>query len=215
LVELGNPAKAPGMQAYLKSVMPVHAVPTQERRRLVRMLVAAHPPAGVGVWRATVEELWREAAYREERYAAVDLTGWSGASGWRTPRLLPLYDEMVVTGAWWDLVDDVAIRRIGPLLRSHPAELTPVLRAWAGDPDRWRRRTAVICQVGAKAATDLALLTEAIERNAGDRDFFLRKAIGWALREHAKTDPDWVGRFVAAHELSPLSRKEALKHLGP
>ena len=89
-----------------------------------------------------------------------------------------------------------------------------MLRTWARAPDRWLRRTAVICQLGAKDGTDLELLTEAIEANLDDGDFFLRKGIGWALRQHARTDPDWVRSFVAAHPaLSPLSRKEALKHL--
>ena len=87
------------------------------------------------------------------------------------------------------------------------------MRRWARDPDRWRRRTAVICQIGAKDRVDTALLTDAIEANAADPDFFLRKGIGWALRQHARLDPDWVRTFTASHDLSPLSRSEALKHL--
>ena len=125
-----------------------------------------------------------------------------------------MLDELVVTGAWWDLVDETATRLVGPLLRSAPDVLTPTVRAWATDEDRWRRRTAVICQIGAKERTDTALLAAAIEANAADRDFFLRKGIGWALRQHARTDPQWVRDFVAGHDLSPLSRREALKHLG-
>ena len=90
------------------------------------------------------------------------------------------------------------------------------MRGWAIDDDRWLRRVAVICQLGAKDRTDRALLTDAVLANAADRDFFLRKAIGWALRDYARTDPAWVRRFVTAHEdeLSPLSKREALKHLG-
>jgi 3-methyladenine DNA glycosylase AlkD len=88
-----------------------------------------------------------------------------------------------------------------------------VVRTWITDPDRWLRRTAVICQLQAAAATDTALLTEAIEANLDDPDFFLRKGIGWALRQYARTDPDWVRRLVAEHPgLSPLSRREALRH---
>jgi 3-methyladenine DNA glycosylase AlkD len=88
------------------------------------------------------------------------------------------------------------------------------MRAWSTDADRWQRRTSVICQIKAKADTDHALLTDCVEANQDDRDFFLRKGIGWALREYAKTDPAWVRRFVADHPgLSPLSVREALKHL--
>jgi 3-methyladenine DNA glycosylase AlkD len=103
------------------------------------------------------------------------------------------------------------------VLRAHHAEVEPVVRGWARDADRWRRRTAVICQVGSKAAIDTDLLAEVIEANLADPDFFLRKGIGWALRQHARLDPGWVRDFVAAHEaaLSPLSRREALRNIDP
>jgi 3-methyladenine DNA glycosylase AlkD len=89
-----------------------------------------------------------------------------------------------------------------------------VMRQWATDPDPWLRRTAIICQLRSKEATDVSLLQEAIEASLKDDGFFLRKGIGWALRQHARTDPLWVREFVDAHpDLSPLSRREALKHL--
>ncbi len=202
------------MQAYMKSAMPFRGVQKPARTRLLTPLFAARPPADRAGYEATVLALWREAEFREERYAALALTETPPARQWQDPDALPIYDEMVVTGAWWDLVDEVATRRIGPILRAAPGAVTPVMRAWAEDADLWRRRTAIICQIGSKAATDLDLLTFAIEANLGDRDFFIRKAIGWALREHAKTDPDWVRDFVAGHEdLSPLSRREALRTL--
>jgi 3-methyladenine DNA glycosylase AlkD len=120
---------------------------------------------------------------------------------------------MITTGAWWDHVDELA-QRVGYLLLTHPAQVRPVIVAWSRADDRWLRRASVICQIKAKDRTDLALLVEAIEANVADPDFFLRKAIGWALRSYAYTDPDWVRRFVERHDaLSPLSRREALKHL--
>ncbi len=216
LAAAADPVRAPGMRAYLRSALPCYGVFTTEQRRLYREVFGAHPFTDVRAWQATVLALWRQAGYREERYAAIALSGWPAYASWQGLDLVPIYDELVVTGAWWDLVDDVAIRRIGPLLRAHPEAMRPLIRAYATDADRWRRRTAVICQIGAKARTDLALLTEAIEASAGETDFFLRKGIGWALREQAKTDPDWVRRFVAerAGALSPLSRREALKNVG-
>jgi 3-methyladenine DNA glycosylase AlkD len=126
-----------------------------------------------------------------------------------------LYDHLIATGSWWDYVDDVAIRLVGPTLRMHRAAVTPTILRWSRDADRWRRRAAVICQIGARDDTDTALLTACIRDNAGDPDFFLRKGIGWALREHAKTNPDWVRSFVATHRdrLSTLSVREATRHL--
>ncbi|MCZ2804324.1 DNA alkylation repair protein [Modestobacter sp. VKM Ac-2983] len=202
-----DPERGRGMQAYLKTAEPCLGVRLPEVRRIVRAAAATHP---ADVERAA-GQLWREASAREERHAAIALTGLPVARG--DLRMLPLYEEMVTTGAWWDLVDGVQ-PRVRDLLLAHPAQLRPVLQGWARSPDRWLRRSAVIAQLGAKERTDTALLAEVIEVNAEDPEFFVRKAIGWALREHTKTDPDWVRRFLAEHELSPLSRREAAKHLG-
>jgi 3-methyladenine DNA glycosylase AlkD len=91
-----------------------------------------------------------------------------------------------------------------------------VVRSWSVDPDLWLRRASIICQLGFKDRTDPELLSEVIIPNLSDREFFIRKGIGWALREYARTDPDWVRAFVSEHDaaISPLSRREALKHLG-
>jgi 3-methyladenine DNA glycosylase AlkD len=207
----GDPDRARGMQAYLKTTEPCLGVRLPEVRRITGAAAAEHPPASVADLAHAATELWRGAAHREERYAATALTGLPLARG--ALPLLPLVEEMITTGAWWDLVDGVQ-PRVRDLLLAHPAELRPVLRDWACSPDRWLRRSAVIAQLGARERTDTALLTEVIVANADDGEFFVRKAIGWALRDLAKTDPQWVRRFLADHELSPLSRREAAKHLG-
>jgi 3-methyladenine DNA glycosylase AlkD len=203
------------MQAYMKSVMPFYGVQAPRIRAICREVFAEHPLGDRDSWLVTVRALWREATHREERYVAIALTGDRRYHGFQTADLvLDLYEELVVTGAWWDYVDEVAIRRIGPILRVQPSEVTPMMRAWAVDRDLWKRRTSIICQIGSKSATDRTLLTDAIDRNADDRDFFIRKAIGWALREHAKVDPGWVRAFVASRDgaLSGLSKREALKN---
>jgi 3-methyladenine DNA glycosylase AlkD len=214
LAALANPAKAPDMQAYMKSEMPFRGVQKPARKDLGSRLFAEHPLSDVDSWQATVLELWRDATYREERYLALDLTAHRSYLRFQEPGVLPLYEELIVTGAWWDFVDEVANRRVGPLVRGYPGELIPLMRGWSRDPDRWKRRTSIICQLGSKQGTDVQLLSEAIEANIADPDFFLRKGIGWALREFAKTEPGWVRSFVDAHpDLSPLSRREATKHL--
>jgi len=217
LAAAADPAKAGPMQAYMKSAMPYRGVPTQARRKLARGVFAARPVTDRGSWEATVRELWDGATYREERYVAIDLTGVRAARAWQDPETVPLHEHMIVTGAWWDYVDDVAIHRLGPILRAYPNEMTDLLRRWAADGDRWRRRSAVIAQVGSKSATDTELLAVAIDANLDDPDFFLRKGIGWALREHAKTDPEWVRSYIDSNttRISQLSRREALKHIGP
>jgi 3-methyladenine DNA glycosylase AlkD len=217
LAALADADKAGPMQAYMKSAMPFRGVQSPQRRRLVRDVLAAHgPPASREEWVTTVRELWDGADYREERYVAIDLCAHRSARPWQDPDAVAMYDHFVVSGAWWDLVDPVATRLVGPILRAAPGAVEPVVRGWIRDPDRWRRRAAVIAQIGAKSATDTALLADAVIANVADPDFFLRKGIGWALRAYAKTDPSWVCAFVDAHrhELSPLSLREATKHLG-
>jgi len=210
LARLADPAAAPAMQRYMKSAMPFRGVAAPARASLLREVAGGARDGPV--LETAARALWDGAQYREERYLA---TGLSGLRPFPTGLgVLPLYEHWIVTGAWWDHVDEIASHRIGPLLRAHPAETARVLRAWAVHPDRWLRRTAVIAQLGSRERTDTALLTEVIEANLGDGDFFLRKGIGWALRQYARTDPAWVRAFVAAHPgLSGLSRREALKHL--
>lgn len=202
------------MQRYMKSDMPFRGVPKPERAVLAKKLFAEHELSDVDELRAATLELWRNAEYREERYIAIDLTGYRRYAPWQTTDLMPMYDEMIVTGAWWDYVDEIAIRRVGPLLLAEPEVMTAMMREWAADADLWRRRTSIICQVGAKADVDTDLLTDTIEANIHDKDFFLRKGIGWALRQYSKVDPGWVRAFAGTHPaLSPLSRKEAMKYV--
>ena len=216
LAELADPAKAPGMQAYMKSLMPYHGVPAPVLRKLTNAVFAAHPLASFTEWRDTARALWREAEYREERYAAQGLVGHRLYRVHQTPKAMPLFEEFIVDGAWWDHVDDIAIHRIGPLLINDRDAIEPVMRAWSTDDDMWKRRSAIICQVGAKSEIDLGLLYDCIEPNMADTEFFIRKAIGWALRQHAWLNPGEVARYVAANEsrLSGLSKREALKNAG-
>lgn len=207
-----DPARAAGAQAYLKSEMPSLGVRVPEVRRIVRAAAKELPPGSLGELQSTVLELWRGAAWREERYAAIDLTGLPLASGELS--MLPLYEEIIRSGAWWDLVNGVSHRLCG-LLRTHREDMSPTLLRWSSDPDFWVRRAAITAQLGAKSATDPALLAAVIEPNLADPEFFIRKAIGWALRDYSATDPDWVRNFAALNSeaLSPLSRREALRKL--
>jgi 3-methyladenine DNA glycosylase AlkD len=212
-----DPAKAPGMQAYMKSEMPFHGVQAPAQRCIFKAVFADHPVGSFDAWRATILALWREATHREERYAAIALASDRRYRAHRTCLdALPLYRELIVTGAWWDLVDPVATHPVAELLAEQRTATTAALLDWSRAPGLWLRRAAIICQVNAKAGTDLELLYACIEPNLADRDFFIRKAIGWALRAYAWTDPDEVARYVHAMQarLSPLSRREALKNLG-
>ena len=210
-----DPARARGMQAYMKSAMPYLGVPTTPLRAACRNVFAGLEFATSEEWQAQVLAIWRCAEFREERYAAIELTGIRAARAFQRTDALAMYEEMIVTGAWWDYTDSIVGGRFLTILRAEPARMTRLMLEWAVDTDMWKRRSAIICQLGAKAETDLDLLEAAIVPSLGSKEFFLRKAIGWALRQYARTDPAWVARYVAVHEteLSPLSRREALKHI--
>jgi 3-methyladenine DNA glycosylase AlkD len=216
----GDPAKAPQMQAYMKSALPYRGVGSRPLRALLREVIPRHPLADRAAWQRTVRRLWDEAGYREEWYAALGVARHRLYREHQDVDTLDLYRHLVVTGAWWDVVDDIASHLVGAILAADPVRVTPVIREWATDDDLWLRRTAILSQLARKEHTDTDLLrlalTENLEESLHGRAFWTRKAVGWALRQHARTDPDWVRAFVSEHNenLSGLSRREALKHIG-
>ncbi len=215
LREQANPDNAGPMQAYMKSAMPYLGIKSTPLALICREHFAAHRLAGYESWRDTVLELWRDAEYREERYAAIALARYRFYAEYQQLKALPMYREMIVTGAWWDYVDNIAEYLVGGLLRRYPAAMAKTMRAWAKGEDMWLRRSAIICQMHFKQETDLRLLYDCIEPSIESREFFLRKAIGWALRQYARVDAREVRRYVKANRsrLSGLSQREALKAL--
>lgn len=210
LVAVADPDKAGPMGAYLKDRFACLGVLKPARLAATRDLVRALPVTGAAWLHDLARRLWA-LPEREHQYVAVDVLK-------RHARVLvdgslPALRDLVVTKSWWDSVDALA-PVIGRGALDHPA-WAPALWSWATDDDLWLRRVAIIHQLGRGTATDLPRLTHAIEANLDDGEFFLRKAIGWSLRDLARHEPAWVATFVATHPtLSALSRREALKHLG-
>ena len=215
LEQAADPAKAPQMQAYMKSTMPYRGVSSPVLRQLCREAFTAHPLPTVGQWQRVVLELWRDAAFREERYVAVLLTESRLYREFLTFDSVPMLEELIVTGAWWDFVDTIAGHSLGAILRAEPRRMKPLMRRWSKDTDMWKRRASILCQLGFKHDTDLKLLYDCIEPNLTHKDFFIRKAIGWALRQYAWTDPKEVRRYVKANRdrLRGLSVREAMKNI--
>jgi 3-methyladenine DNA glycosylase AlkD len=205
------------MQRYMRSEMAFYGVPAAEVAAICRGRFRHLEFRSAVAWSLAVLYLWRHAKFREERYAAVTLSDARSARRFQTVAAVAMYEEMIVSGAWWDYVDVLAVHRIGPILREFPGPMRAKMRVWARSDDLWKRRSAILSQVGFRDATDRELLYECIEPSLASREFFLRKAIGWALRQYARTDPDAVRSFVARNEgrLSPLSRREALRRIVP
>jgi len=221
LEQAGDADRASGQQAYMKSAMPFRGIRAPHLKATLKPLLAdpSYRLLSRDEWEATVRRLWDGAQFREERYAALAISGHRLYRSWAQDRsAMPLYLYLIETGAWWDFVDEIAARRVGPVLRAHPESEAERMRSWAIADNMWVRRAAILSQLSSKDETDLPLLLDCITPNVTDREFLIRKAIGWSLRQYAHSSAeaaDWVRRTVEqlSPQLSPLSRREALKNL--
>lgn len=212
-------ARAIQMQAYMKSEMPYHGVPKPVVTKLVREIFDDYAFDRPERWDADVRAIFDGACFREEWYAALALLSHRKAkrfeSADRWEQALALHEHLVVGASWWDIVDEIAAHRVGALLAAAPAKMKPAMRAWSRSPQMWKARTSILAQLRFKDRTDEALLFACIEPSLDSKEFFLRKAIGWALREHSKTNADAVVQYVCENDarLSGLSKREALRLL--
>jgi len=211
LAELADPARAPQMAAYMRTSHPFHGVAKPHVNRLAREALKLFPCANLKTYRQNVLALW-SLPHREERYAAII---YATQTDFITMQSLPLYEQMIRQGAWWDLVDEPACYLIGGILACDRRRMETVLDRWVLDPDLWIRRTTLLAQLRHKESTNQEQLFRYCLQLAGEREFFIRKAIGWALREYSKTAPEAVAKFLKEHRamLSGLSFREGSKHL--
>ena len=214
LIAASDPDRAAQQQAYMKSEMPYHGVTAPKVAAICKETFAPLSFGKREAWEKEVRAIWDGSKFREERYCAVALTGVKQARPFQTPEAMPLYETMIVEGAWWDLVDEIATNRVGPIFRAYPKVMRPMMLRWSKDAHMWKARTAILCQCRSREDTDAEFLYQCIEPSIGSKEFFLRKAIGWALREYARYDMAEVKRYVKknASRLSGLSKREALKH---
>lgn len=207
-----DPQKAAGMEAYMKGIQPYLGVTAPVIKPLEREAARLFVPTTPEEYRTGVRTVFA-GRYREYRHVAMEL-----AQRWKPfigPPMVPLYEEMIRAGAWWDVVDEMAARLVGKVYLDHRKAMEPVLEKWISDDDMWIRRTVLLSQLKHKKHTDAARLFRWCLALAHEKEFFIRKAIGWTLREYARTDPAAVRSFVRknAEALSPLSVREATKHL--
>ena len=203
-----DPERAAGMAAYMRDQLAFFGIPTPLRRRLAKeALAGVAPPTDRQLARVAIA-LWDEPE-RELQYVGCDLLrNHVGVAG---PGFLAVVATLLRTKAWWDTVDDLAAHTVGPLVRRHP-ELVAVMDEWIASDHLWTARTAILHQLSYGTDADAERLFRYCRLRATDTNFFIRKAIGWALRQHARVDPGAVDTFVdATPELSPLSVREARK----
>jgi 3-methyladenine DNA glycosylase AlkD len=210
LAQEADGPSASAMAAYMKGKFVFFGIKTARRRALMKSHV---PRTSDWTQLVTFVELCFAAPQRELHYIAVDTLG----DNWRawTPEVLDLLERLTLTQSWWDTVDPLS-SRAGKALTLFP-EQSGRPDQWIEHPDFWLQRLALLYQLRAKEQTDTERLARYVEKTMSSREFFLRKAIGWALRQYGYTDPAWVRAFVDSHRdgLSPLSIREATRALEP
>ncbi len=206
-----DPARAEPMVAYMRHQFAYLGITAPEQRALNRaVLDGAGRPTQADL-RDVAQACWVRDE-REYQYFAVRLM--RRYVGVCEAGFLDVVRPLITTKPWWDTVDELAAHVVGPLVTTYPGLVT-TMDDWSGNEDMWLVRTAILHQVRYRETTDSERLFRYCAAQAGHRDFFVRKAIGWALREYAKVAPGAVRAFVGAHpELSGLSRREALKNVG-
>ncbi len=201
-----DPEKAKGMAAYQKNQFKFLGIQKPERALLTKEFFKQKK-------REPVDWGFVEACYsrneREFQYIAVDYLLMMKDK--LEPGDLERIESLITRKSWWDTVDMFNVP-VGLLFLKHP-QITETIRRWMTGDNMWLRRMSIIFQLQLKSSTDTAILAEAIENNLGSKEFFINKAIGWALRQYSKTDAQWVRAFIGSHELSPLSVREASKYI--
>lgn len=195
LEPLADPARAAEMTAYMRGRFPFLGIGTPVRRKATMPILRTLRGFDTDLVTACFD-----AEQREYQYVACDHVRRVGITD------LNLAERLIRTKSWWDTVDALA----KPIGANHADD---IMRAWAVHGDLWVRRVAILHQLGRKTDTDRDLLAWIIQQNLGSGEFFINKAIGWALRDLARHDPAWVRSFVDTTDLSSLSRREALKNL--
>ena len=212
LAENANPEDAVHMQAYMKTDMPFYGVKSPAINAIVSDAKKLFPIATQDEYHAIITKIW-SLSHREEKHISIKL-----ATKWKqfiTLDALPLYEKMIREGQWWDFIDPISQNLVGKLLENHRTEMNSILDKWIEDDNFWIRRSAILSHNRHKQNTDQEKLLDYCLQCAHEKEFFIRKAIGWALREYSKTEPEVVSNFIEEHNelLSNLSKREGMKHI--
>ena len=208
LKALANPDDAVAMKAYMKNKFEFLGVKTPARRKLVKAFFKQQTDSVID-WNF-INEAWNN-PYRELQYVALDYL--EIRKKLLAPSDLPRLKKLAQTKSWWDTVDFLD-RLVGSIIARFPETKATIL-SWSCDEDIWLRRLAIDHQLLRKEETDTELLEKILVNNLGQTEFFINKAIGWALRDYSKTNPNWVKDFIERHraEMAALSIREGSKYL--
>ena len=204
-----NSENREAMEAYMRNQFQFFGIRTPERTVLLRDFLKENGKPAIEEFPDIVRSLWSGAsAGMSIRRSRPDLIN---KSRYLTKEHLPLLEEMIVTKSWWDTIDHIASNHVGKIYQNE--EDDTYLEKWIQSDNMWLNRIAILHQLKYKENTDEARLFRYIKMHHQSKEFFIQKAIGWALREYSKTNPEAVKRFIDSEELAPLSKREGLKHV--
>lgn len=209
-VEHANFIKSKGMQKYMKNHFSFYGIDSPTRRLLLKGIIAKEGKPSPLVVRNLSELLWH-AEEREMQYAAMDFLDTIKKKLQESD--LSLIENLITTKSWWDTVDALSSHLAGNWLLQFPQNKEKILQQWYNSKNMWLQRTVLIHQLNYKEKTDERILFDYCRKLSNSNEFFIKKAIGWALRQYARTAPANVKAFVVQTELSTLSVREATKHL--
>lgn len=205
-----HPENVSAMEAYMRNQFKFLGIKTPERTTILKQFIAGYGLPELTDLASVLLLLW-SGVEREFQYVGCDLLDRFRKQ--LQPDILPTLEQLITTQSWWDTVDALASHTVGDLYQTYPDEVSAYIQSWRHSDNIWLRRTTLLFQLSYKANTDDELLFAVVKENAESDQFFIQKAIGWALREYSKTAPTVVNQFIERHSLSALSRREALKWL--
>ncbi len=205
-----DPVQAAPMKKYMRDQFEYLGIKTPLNAVLQRQFFKEFSFPALSDLDSILRDLW-SLPQREFQYVAVSLL--SKFNKQIPAKSIKTIEYLLVTKSWWDTVDSIAGGTVGVHFQRFPEVRENYLARWRASDNFWLRRTTILFQLNYKKETDFDLLCEIIRENLNSKEFFINKAIGWALRQYARTDPKVVKRFVNTTPLHPLSRREAMKHL--
>jgi 3-methyladenine DNA glycosylase AlkD len=211
LDENSNPENALAMAKYMRNLFPFFGIKTEERRQIFKTICKETIKEIVKNPREIALELYSK-TQRELQYCAIEILI-QHLKGNYKKQDVKLIEKLIVTNSWWDSVDTIAKNILGEYLLEFPLETETVIEKFSNSENMWLNRSAILFQLGYKEKTNFDLLKSECEKHKNSNAFFIQKAIGWALREYAKSNPQAVRNFVNNSDLKPLSKKEALKNI--
>lgn len=205
-----NPTKAIEMKAYLLHQFDFFGLQTPERRKICKAYFHDYPIHHLKDLENIVKSCFG-LPQREFHYFAIELFSFHSKL-WKISSI-KLMEYCLLHQSWWDTVDCIGSEWLGPYFKMFPEKAQTITHRWNTSSNRWLQRSSIMFQKSYKNNTDIDLLVKNILHCSTSKDFFIQKAIGWALREYSKTDPEWVRQFVKLNVLPPLSKREALKRI--